>query len=214
MFLNPLFHKKAITALIRPAGGCYIWNNLFNGKMYVGSSLDLASRISDHLGAPQRSNILLQRAFKKYGPDNFKLILIIIPDALKESILTLEQYIIDTLRPAYNISPTAESAAGVVRSQAFKSKQRSINIGAGNPMYGRSGSRSPRFGIKHTEESRVKMGSKYIYVYDASTNQLISTYLGLREASKMLRMSNNTISKHIASGLPYKGKIFSRSPIL
>lgn len=209
VFLQPLFHKKAIMAVIRHTGGCYIWTNLSNGKMYAGSSLDLASRISDHLTG--RSTVLLQHAFEKYGHDNFQLILIIIPDAVKESVLTLEQYLIDTLRPAYNISPTAESAAGVVRSQVFKSKQRANNIGFGNPMYGRAGPDSPRFGILHTAEARVKIGSRYIYVYDASTHQLISSYLCLREAAKALHMSHHSIRKGHASGSPYKGMLFSHS---
>jgi hypothetical protein len=60
VFLKPLFHKRVIMSIIRPAGGCYIWVNLLNGKKYVGSSIDLASRIFDHLGG--KSSLLLQRA--------------------------------------------------------------------------------------------------------------------------------------------------------
>jgi len=79
-----------------------------------------------------------------------------------------------------------------------------------NPMYGRAGEDSPRFGILHTVEARVKMGpvSQYIYVFDASTKQLISSNLGLREACReKLSMSHHTIRKHIASGKAYKGMI-------
>jgi group I intron endonuclease len=113
VFLKPLFHKRVIMSIIRPAGGCYIWVNLLNGKKYVGSSIDLASRILDHLGG--KSSLLLQRAFDKYGHDNFKLIIIILPEATKGSVLALEQYIIDTLRPSYNILKIAGSSAGSVQ---------------------------------------------------------------------------------------------------
>jgi group I intron endonuclease len=112
LFLQPLFHKRVISALLKGLGGCYIWINLSNGHRYVGSSIDLVSRIFDHL---KRSNsILLQRAFEKHGHDCFKLIVIVIPNATKENVLVLEQYLIDTLRPEYNILKVAGSSAGAV----------------------------------------------------------------------------------------------------
>jgi len=54
-------------------------------------------------------------------------------------------------------------------------------------------------------------GSKYIFVFNASTKQLISRYLGYREACKALGMHHETIRKHLISGEPYKGMIFSNT---
>jgi len=80
-------------------------------------------------------------------------------------------------------------------------------------MYGRAGEFSPRFGTLHTNEARIKMGSHQINVYNAITNQLIASYLSLREACRELHMSHHTMKKYIASGQPYKGMTFSYSPI-
>ncbi|RUS23429.1 hypothetical protein BC937DRAFT_88896 [Endogone sp. FLAS-F59071] len=60
---------------------------------------------------PQKNHY---KAFKKHGHDSFKLIIIILPEATKGSVLTLEQHLIDTLYPEYNLSPTASSTAGAI----------------------------------------------------------------------------------------------------
>jgi len=66
---------------------------------------------------------------------------------------------------------------------------------------------SPRFSVLHTEEARVKIGGLPIYVFNASTGQLIISYLGLREACRELHMSHHTLRKYLASGLPYRGSL-------
>ena len=41
-------------------------------KLYVGSSMNLARRLTDHVNN-QSSNLLLQRAINKYGLNNFSI---------------------------------------------------------------------------------------------------------------------------------------------
>jgi group I intron endonuclease len=198
----------------------YIFNKL-NGHDYVGSTGNLTERFNSYysnsrlLRGATVGNSLICRALLKYGFDSFFVVVLELCNQCDTcSILSLEQFWIDSLAPYYNICLTAGSTKGILRTQEFKNKQRENNTGQGNPMFGRAGESSPRFGILHTEESRIKMGSKLIYVFDASTNQLIAKYLGMREASRELRMSDHTIRKYIASGLPYNGKIFSKSPTI
>lgn len=70
-------------------------------KLYVDSSFNLALRISDHLNN-RSSNILLQRAFTKYGLNNFSLyILDTLDKSSMESNLT-------------NVDDTVESLNGLV----------------------------------------------------------------------------------------------------
>ena len=51
-------------------GGVYGFLNLKDGKQYIGSSLNLYERLTDHLRGVS-SNIRLQRSIAKYGLDNF-----------------------------------------------------------------------------------------------------------------------------------------------
>jgi group I intron endonuclease len=195
--------------------------NVINGHDYVGSTSDLTERMKYYYSNSRLnrgaifSNSLICKALLKYGYDSFFVVVLELCDQCDTcSILSLEQNWINSLVPYYNISPTAGSTKGVIRTQEFREKQRVNNTGQGNPMFGRAGKDSPRFETTHTEESRVKMGSKFIYVFDASTNLLISKYLGMREASRELRMSDNTIRKYLSTGKPYKGLIFSKSPTI
>ena len=55
--------------------GVYAWINTFNGKVYVGSSTDVARRKQTHLrvlkaGDPESKH--LQRAWFKYGANAFE----------------------------------------------------------------------------------------------------------------------------------------------
>ncbi|MDD2286400.1 MAG: GIY-YIG nuclease family protein [Paludibacter sp.] len=55
--------------------GIYIISNVVNGKMYIGSSVDLKKRKRDHLRELRQNihcNDRLQNSFNKYGEKNFK----------------------------------------------------------------------------------------------------------------------------------------------
>jgi len=52
-------------------------------------------------------------SLKKYGFSSFTLVLVFIPNASKEDVLALEQEIIDTLNPEYNICPPPRASPGV-----------------------------------------------------------------------------------------------------
>ncbi len=64
--LNKL--KKDLNSLC----GVYAFIHNDTKKLYIGSSVNLAIRTIDHL-KNRNSNILLQRAFDKYGLNNFSL---------------------------------------------------------------------------------------------------------------------------------------------
>ena len=55
--------------------GIYKLTNLINGKFYIGKSLDVESRKYSHYYTLRRNkhgNAYLQRAWNKYGEDNFE----------------------------------------------------------------------------------------------------------------------------------------------
>lgn len=70
-------------------GGIYKITCLPTGKIYVGSSINIRSRWESHIGELKRNkhrNLYLQRAWNKYGKENFKfeIIEIVNPNLLME----------------------------------------------------------------------------------------------------------------------------------
>lgn len=88
--------------------GVYQIRNLVNGHLYVGSSRALGFRRTQHfsdLRCQRHHSSYLQRAFNKYGEENF--IFEVIEFCDNNDQFTLEQYWIDKLSPPYNVSPIA-----------------------------------------------------------------------------------------------------------
>lgn len=83
--------------------GIYKITNKINGDSYYGSSVNIKKRWDKHiydLKNGKHHNIKLQRAWVKYGEDNF--IFEIIEECGKEDILIVEQRYLN-LKPKYNI---------------------------------------------------------------------------------------------------------------
>ncbi len=101
--------------------GIYAITNKVNGKMYVGSAVDLRGRLAVHLSGLKNGshcNKKLQRAWIKYGEHAFEYsVLEYVED--KNELISREQEWIDETRCVslgYNICPIAGSSLGVVRS--------------------------------------------------------------------------------------------------
>jgi group I intron endonuclease len=104
-------------------GGIYLWVNQTNGKFYVGSTLCFYDRILSYFYLSKRTiNSILLNAFNKYGFSAFTLVLMTVPEATKNSVLELEQLVLDTFLPEYNIQPNASSSAGRILSEEHKAK--------------------------------------------------------------------------------------------
>jgi hypothetical protein len=82
--------------------------NRVNGKMYVGSSINLHSRMSL---AVNSAHGIIGKALRKHGLNGFVLVLFLFPNPTSSLVLALEQSILDSCVCAYNISPTAGSPA-------------------------------------------------------------------------------------------------------
>lgn len=78
--------------------GIYCIENLINNKKYIGRARNLHSRLIRHrweLNKNKHLNKSLQRAWNKYGEENFKLCAIeLYPDALDKFLNLLEIYFI------------------------------------------------------------------------------------------------------------------------
>ena len=95
--------------------GVYLLRNLKNGKQYVGSSINVRRRKSEHLlrlRKGEEGNEYLQRAWNKHGPEMFSFFLL--ERCEIEERLEREQYWIDKLKTTdeqygYNLIPTRKS---------------------------------------------------------------------------------------------------------
>jgi len=101
--------------------GIYKIISSIDGRLYIGSSVDIFKRWGKHLRQLRRGkheNRYLQNAWAKYGKDNF--IFEIIEQCEKDELIEREQFYIDFNKVAdngYNICPSAYSRVGAVFSE-------------------------------------------------------------------------------------------------
>lgn len=119
-----------------------------NNKIYIGSSVRLNIRVSQHrhhLLKGSHHSRKLQNHVNKYGIESLKFEVIETCDQC--DLLIREQFYMDTLNPFFNILKIAGSQLGAKRTEAQKkymSAQRKL--------------KSPyRTGWKHTDESKKKI---------------------------------------------------------
>jgi group I intron endonuclease len=127
--------------------GIYQIVNLKNGKLYLGSSNNIAVRKYNHyyhLRHNTHHSIVLQRAWNKYGEKNFDFSLVLTcPD---EMLLFYEQQLLDLCKPEYNISTDAAAPTrGMKLSEETKKKMSRSAIG------------HPGYLTHHSDETKQKI---------------------------------------------------------
>ena len=108
--------------------GVYCIRCIANGKMYVGSSCDMANRTRVHFWKAKRQehhSRKFQAAFNKYGQEAFQIDVLeyVHPSSvdIQAALLETEQKWIsrlDVVRRGFNITPTAGSAFGIRKTEA------------------------------------------------------------------------------------------------
>jgi group I intron endonuclease len=128
----------------------YKIQNKVNTNCYIGSTVNSTSRKSTHFLALKNGkhhSIVLQRAYDKYGIDNFEFI--VIEECTRENKQEREQFYIDTLQPEYNTSKSAKCPMlGRKHSDKTKALFKLRKV--------RSGKEIHSFGTKWSEEHREK----------------------------------------------------------
>jgi len=115
IYSNTDIMKNQIIKENKKKSGIYLWTNIINEKIYVGSSINLGNRFKDyfnysHISNPKISNSNIHKALIKYGYSNFQLE--IIEYCKIDNCIEREQYYIDLLQPEYNILKFASSSKG------------------------------------------------------------------------------------------------------
>lgn len=144
----------------------------------------------------------------------------------KNFLLTREQAYLDLLFKTYplltlNNSPTAGSTLGFKHKADFGLKR----SGTLNPMSNKilspeflfmqkrdkKGINNPLYGTKKSAVTLAKL-TKLVFVYNSNDLSYIGAYPTV-ECSKFFKIGKDTLSKYLKTGLPYKGKIYSRKKI-
>lgn len=110
--------------------GIYQIKNIVNNNIYIGSTINLIRRKSEHfnlLRKNKHSNKHLQYAFNKYGKNSFEFITLVCCD--KKNCLLIEQMFINEFNPVYNINPTAGNSLGVKHSKETIEKIKKSKLG-------------------------------------------------------------------------------------
>lgn len=184
------------------AGVYRIVNNV-NGKCYVGSSIDLRLRRTQHFNAllhNKHINNILQNAYNKYGIDAFEfevLEIIDITDDIKKRLLDREQFWIDNLNPEYNILRIAGSNLGYNHTEETKQKisnsMKGVKKSEEHALHIREGQK----GRVLTEEHKQKLSEAAKHRKSMSHHTLVSIdgiiYNSIKEASDVLGITTNKI---------------------
>lgn len=165
--------------------GIYGIFNLVNGKVYIGSAINLRQRLRQHkidLSKQKHRNYYLQNAWNKYGENEFDFH--VLEHCPKERLLEREQFYLNNLKSfddefGYNICPTAGSNFGrkfgdtmrmkVSKARAGKKLSKEHREKISTSLMGRivtpetrerlsksnTGKTYP--GHKHTEETKIRL---------------------------------------------------------
>lgn len=110
--------------------GIYEIRNLIDNKIYIGSARNLNKRKNQHLRSletKRHHNILLQRAYNKYGKENFVFKILLYCDI--DNLLLYEQICIDKFKPEYNICLIAGNTIGCTRSDETRRRLSESHMG-------------------------------------------------------------------------------------
>jgi len=108
------------------SSGIYIIVNVVTGEAYIGSSVDLATRMSQHralLNAGRHHNPKLQADWNALGEESFLFDVLEVVHGHSQ-VTVVEQRYLDERKPQYNLARIATNAAASVGHQARTQEKR------------------------------------------------------------------------------------------
>lgn len=210
-YLNADTQKESLIADQRRKSGIYKWTNKLNGKVYIGSSVNLSKRLSNYYNYNNlikfQQNMLIHKALLKYGYSNFSLE--ILEYCEPSDVIKREQYYIDKLNPEYNLHPTAGSPFGYKHTEATLAKFKNRVMTAKHKALLVKHLKKLANTEEHKERGRLqmiklnKLKGFSIQVIDTKTQET-TIYPSLREAARTIGCSHCSIS-YVIKNFPEKG---------
>jgi group I intron endonuclease len=144
----------------------YMIRCLPTGKFYIGSAVNLQKRWRihhHHLKRGCHHSHHLQHAWDKHGGEAFELTVIeLVADAA--NLIEREQWHLDQTRCydrkiGFNVSPTAGSSLGILRSEDTRAKLSAMNRGRKRTPESIAMTAEAHRGMKRSSETRLKMSA-------------------------------------------------------
>jgi len=194
-------NKKDIVTENKDKSGVYRLINIENGKIYVGSSLNLGRRFTSYFSFKYidiQKTSLICKALLKYGYSKFRLE--ILEYCENSVLLEREQYYIDLLSPEYNILKKAGSSAGYKHTKKTISKFKARK----HTKETIEKFKAKLFSIETRKKISESKGTK-VLVTDLSTNNSYE-YSSIRKAAEELKAPNSTIRDYALQNKLYKNR--------
>lgn len=208
-------------------GGVYGLIHVKSSKQYIGSSLNLYSRLMNHIKG-KYSNSRLQRSIKTHGLKNFYAVIYYFHTEPAVLLTEIETIVLSAfpVSSLFNFKKKANSMLGYKHTKQAIEKMKSRFLNKTNhSMFGKShkkltlslksksGKLNPMFGKSQSENTKnlisIKDSIKPWGLYDKNY-KLIEKYSNQVELAKKFSVHNSTISKNIKSGKLFKGKFYLR----
>jgi group I intron endonuclease len=212
---------------LRKLGGVYGLIHVKSSKQYIGSSLNIYSRLQDHIKGKD-SNLRLQRSIKKYGLQNFNAVIYYLHKDPAVLLTDIETMVMSAFpfSSLFNFKKEANSMLGYKHTkQAIEKMKSRFVIKTNHPMFGKThnkitlsliskpGKLNPMFRKPHSEYTKnlisIKKSIRPLGLYDESNN-IIEKYSNQVELANKFALHKTTISKYIKSGKLFKGKFYIR----
>jgi group I intron endonuclease len=143
--------------------GIYKILNKVNNKVYIGSATNIKKRWRDHkwyLNHNFHHNSHLQSAWNKYGVDAFEFLIIlecVVDELLIDEKECIVKYDAFNNNYGYNVNDPEHSFLNKKHTEQTKKILSLQKQGKNNPMYGKTGIKSPRFNVKASQETKDKI---------------------------------------------------------
>lgn len=177
--------------------GIYAIQNKVNKLFYVGQSNNINHRWQCHksdLRAGRHDNEHLQRAWDKYGAENFEFMIL---ELLPEKYLDVAEVwwikYLEAYTKGYNMTLGGVSTRGLTPWNKGKTHSDETKIKLSKSAKLRTGSKNPFYNKRHTEEVKEKIRkARAIPVIDLTNNVV---YSSAKEADIKLGGKSSNVSK-------------------
>lgn len=171
--------------------GIYQWTHKESGKIYIGSAINLKTRLSQYYNInylERNKTMYICNALREHEYSAFSLSILEFIDIshlskedVRKLVLEREQFYINSLEPQYNILLIASSLLGFKHTEGTKKLISEALTGKNHPMFGRIEENSSMFGKNHSADTIAKMSEAKI----GENNPMFGKSLSTETRAKM-----------------------------
>ena len=203
----------------RDKSGVYCLINKINGHSYVGSSINLASRMRNYLNkaflkSKQNANIPITKSLLKYDYSHFSLLILEYVEA--ELLTSRETFYITNIIPYYNVLKQGFSSLGYIHTEETKKllSELANNRTHSDKTKGLiaravTGENNPFYNKSHSIESKIRIieaKSAYpVYMYN-SFKELLVIFPSVKTLANLIKSNHSTLVNIIKEQTMFRGE--------